>query len=71
MLVRRNIYEQQRHNRVLIAGLLIGFVLLLGLVGLGLDVFYLGTPTPWNPRARGSAFPLATFVAVGVASASA
>ncbi len=71
MVPRRNIYEQERHNRALTAALLVGFILLLGVVGLGVDVFYFHMPTPWRPRARGPAFPLATLVAVLVATASA
>ncbi len=71
MVPRRNIYEQERHNRRLTAALLVGFVLLLAVVGLGVDIFYFHMPTPWRPRGRGPAFPLATTVAVLVATASA
>lgn len=71
MVPHRNIYEQERHNRALTAALLIGFILLLGVVGLGFDVFYLRMPSPWTPRARGPSLPLATLLAVGVGGASA
>jgi heat shock protein HtpX len=67
----RNILEQQQYNRRVTVLLLIAFVLLLGVVGFGFDVFYLGMPTPWRPRARGIRFPLATLAAVCIASASA
>ena len=70
MVPNRNIYEQERHNRRLTAALLVGFVVLLGVVGLGVDVFYFHMPTPWRPRARGPAFPVATFLAVAIAGAS-
>ena len=70
MVPHRNIYDQERHNRRLTAALLVGFVVLLGVVGLGVDVFYFHMPTPWRPRARGPAFPVATFLAVAIAGAS-
>ncbi len=71
MAPARNILEQQRHNRHLTAMLLCVFILLLALVGLGFDVFYLGMSTPWRPRARGIRFPVATVAAVCIASVSA
>lgn len=67
----RNILEQQRYNRRLTALLLGAFILFLGLVGLGFDLFYLDMPTPWRPRALGIRFPLATVAALGIASVSA
>lgn len=67
----RNILEQQAHNRRLTAVLMVGFILLLGFVGLGFDIFYLGMPGPWRPRARGVPLPAATVAAVCIASASA
>ncbi len=71
MVPRRNIYEQQAHNRRLTAVLMVVFILLLALVGLGFDVFYLHMRTPWRPRARGPGFPVATLFAVCLASGSA
>ncbi len=67
----RNILEQQARNRRLTAVLMAGFILFLGLIGLGFDINYLGMPAPWRPRARGLSFPLATVAAAGIASASA
>ncbi len=71
MALGRNILDQQQRNRRLTAALLVVFILLLGVVGLGFDVFYLGMPTPWRPRARGPRFPVATVLAVCIASGSA
>jgi heat shock protein HtpX len=71
MLPRRNIYEQQARNRRLTALLMVGFILLLALVGFGFDIFYLHMRTPWRPRAPGPSFPLATLFAVCLSSGSA
>lgn len=71
MASRRNLYEQQAHNRRLTVLLLAGFILLLGVVGLGFDIFYLGMSWPWGPRAWRLPLPPATLLAVGIAGTSA
>jgi len=71
MRLGRNILEQQARNRRLTAVLMVAFILLLGVIGFGFDIYYLGMPAPWRPRARGLSFPVATVAAVCIASASA
>lgn len=62
---RRNIYEQQTHNRRMTVLVMIGFALFLGFLGLGFD-FYI------NDSVGGGGFlPLGTIVAVGVGAGSA
>ncbi len=56
----RNIYEQQEHNRRATVIIMAGFVLFLGLIGLGFDAFYLGTVS------EDFFFPIGTLIAVMV-----
>jgi heat shock protein HtpX len=54
----RNIYEQQAHNKRLTWFVMVGFILLLGFIGLGFDYFYLGL------FEEGMMLPIGTIVAV-------
>lgn len=62
----RNIYEQQAQNKRLTVAVLIGFVLFVGFLGLGLDMFVLG----YSPGDDGGLglfpFPVATLAAVAL-----
>jgi heat shock protein HtpX len=65
---RRNIYEQQTANRRATALVMAAFTVMVGMLGIGVDVFFLG----WTPGgSAGFPFPLATFGALLFGSASA
>lgn len=61
----RNIYDQQEHNRRATVLLMAGFVLFLGLIGLGFDAFYLGTVS------ETMFVPVATLLAIGIGAITA
>jgi heat shock protein HtpX len=64
----RNIYERQVQNRRLTVLVLVLFVLFVGFLGYGIDLFLFGVPLTRNGPV---AFPFATLLALGVASAGA
>jgi len=66
----RNIYDQQTHNKFLTVVVLTVFVVFVGFLGLGFDVFVLSYGLG-NGSARGLPLPLATIIAVCVATVSA
>jgi heat shock protein HtpX len=63
----RNIYEQQAANRRNTLFVMAVFILFVGLLGLGFDVFILGFPG----NGFGVRFPFATIIALGIGSVSA
>jgi len=63
----RNIYEQQAANRRTTLFVMAVFIMFVGLLGLGFDVFILGFPG----NGFGVRFPFATIIALGVGSLSA
>lgn len=69
-LTPRNVYEQQAYNRRLTVVVLAGFVLFVGFLGFGLDVFLLGFG-PGSEEGMGFPFPIATVVAMSIAGISA
>jgi heat shock protein HtpX len=66
----RNIYEQQAHNRLLTGVVLTLFVLFVGFLGLGFDVFLLGFMIG-DDTEGGIPIPIATLVAIGIGTAAA
>lgn len=66
----RNIYEQQAHNRLLTGVVLTLFVLFVGFLGLGFDVFLLGFMIG-DDMEGGTPIPIATIVAIGIGTAAA
>jgi heat shock protein HtpX len=65
---QRNIYEQQQRNRAMTVVVLSVFVLFVGFLGFGFDLFVLG----FRVGARGGfPFPLATVVALAIGAATA
>jgi len=68
--VPRNIYEQQSRNRTLTVVVLVGFVLFVGFLGFGVDVFLLGFGLG-DDEGIGIPIPIATIVATAVAGMSA
>ncbi|HLA68846.1 MAG TPA: M48 family metalloprotease [Bacteroidota bacterium] len=62
---RRNIYEQQAHNRQMTVFVMIGFALFLGLLGMGFDFYFSGSV------GEGGFIPLGTVVALAVGTGSA
>ena len=62
---RRNIYEQQAHNRRLTVLVMVGFALFLGLIGLGFD-FYVT-----DSVGEGAFIPFGTIVALAFGTGSA
>jgi heat shock protein HtpX len=66
----RNIYDQQAHNKLLTVVVLTVFVLFVGLLGLGFDVFFLGYSIG-DGAGGGFPLPLATIIAAGVAAVGA
>jgi len=65
-----NIYEQQRRNKFRTAMVIALFMLFLGFLGVGFDLFFLGND-PFGFTGAPSGYPLATLVAIGVGGASA
>ena len=65
-LVPRNIYEQQAHNKTLTVLVLVGFVLFVGFLGFGLDLFLTGYGLE-SDEEMGFPVPIATFVAMSIA----
>ena len=65
-LIARNIYEQQAHNKTLTVLVLAGFVLFVGFLGFGLDMFLLGYG-PDSDEGTGLPIPVATILAMAVA----
>src|SRR5512143_1679252 len=65
----RNIYEQQERNRRLTTLVLLAFVLFVGFLGLGVDLFLFGFPSGGDGLSV--PIPLATLTAVGIAAAGA
>jgi heat shock protein HtpX len=63
----KNIYEQQAQNKRLTIAVLAGFILFVGFLGFGLDVFVFGYQ-PWGDEDGLSLFPfpIATFVAMAL-----
>jgi heat shock protein HtpX len=61
----RNIYEQQAHNKRATIAVMIGFSLFLAFIGLGFDVFYLGTVN------ENEFLPIGTVIAIALGSISA
>lgn len=56
----RNIYEEQAHNRHATILIMAAFILFLALLGLGFDVFYLGTVN------EDTFFPIGTLIAIAI-----
>ena len=67
-LLPRNIYERQEQNRRLTVLVLLLFVLVVGFLGFGLDLFLFGLPFGDDGTMT---IPFATLAAVGIASAGA
>jgi heat shock protein HtpX len=67
---RRNIYEQQSQNRRLTVLVLVLFVLFVGFLGLGLDLFLFGPPVN-DDGTMTFPIPIATLAAVTIASVGA
>jgi len=65
-LVPRNIYEQQAHNKTLTVLVLVGFILFLGFLGFGLDLFLTGFGLE-SDEEMSFPFPVATIVAISIA----
>jgi heat shock protein HtpX len=65
--VARNIYEQQAHNKQLTIVVLVGFVLFVGFLGFGLDVYLFGFITEFDDGI-GFPLPIATVIAMSIAS---
>jgi heat shock protein HtpX len=65
-LVPRNIYEQQAHNKTLTVLVLVGFVLFVGFLGLGLDMYLMGYGLG-SDEEMGFPVPVATCVAISIA----
>jgi len=65
----RNIYEQEKTNRRLTIVVMGSFIVFVGLLGLGFDVFVLGFGSEYGGVL--AQFPLATLLAVGVGLVSA
>jgi heat shock protein HtpX len=63
----RNIYEQQAHNRRLTVSVMAVFVLFVGFLGVGLDLYLFGS-FPGPDGEGGIPFPVGTVAAVGIAS---
>jgi heat shock protein HtpX len=63
----KNIYEQQAQNKRLTVAVLVGFILFVGFLGFGLDVFVFGYE-PWSEDDGLSlfSFPVATIVAMAL-----
>ena len=64
--IARNIYEQQAHNKTLTVLVLAGFVLLVGFLGFGLDLFLAGYGLD-SDEGTGVPVPVATILAMSVA----
>ncbi len=65
-----DLYEQQRRNRRRTAAVVLVFILFLGFLGVGFDLFFLGND-PLGFFAAPYGYPVATMVALGVGGASA
>jgi heat shock protein HtpX len=65
-LVPRNIFEQQSHNKRLTVLVLVGFVLFVGFLGFGLDLFLSGFALE-SDEEMGFPVPVATVVAMSIA----
>lgn len=64
-LTPRNIYEQQAHNKTLTVLVLVGFVLFVGFLGFGLDVFLMGYGFGFDEE-MSFPIPVATILAVSL-----
>ena len=64
--ISRNIYEQQAHNKTLTILVLVGFVLFVGFLGFGLDLFLAGYGLD-SDEGTGVPVPVATILAMSVA----
>jgi heat shock protein HtpX len=67
----RNIYEQQSANRTNTVLVMLGFILFVGLLGLGCDVFLLGMPLPGGEGHGLFPIPLISIAALLLGSVSA
>lgn len=65
-LTAKNLYEQQAHNRMLTALVLVGFVLFVGFLGFGLDLYLSGFGVE-SDEGMVIPVPVATFVAMSIA----
>jgi heat shock protein HtpX len=66
----RNIYEQQAHNKLLTVVVLALFILFVGFLGFGFDLFLLGYGFEAEGN-RGLPLPIGTIVALGIGAAAA
>ena len=69
-LTPRNIYEQQAHNKSLTVLVLVGFVLFVGFLGFGLDVFLMGYGFGSDEETR-FPIPVATILAASLGGVNA
>jgi len=69
-LTPRNIYEQQAHNKALTVLVLVGFVLFVGFLGFGLDVFLMGYGLGVDEE-MSFPIPIATILAASVGGVNA
>ena len=69
-LTARNIYEQQSHNKTLTVLVLVGFVLFVGFLGFGLDMYLSGSGLD-SDEGAGLPIPVATILAMSVAGVGA
>ncbi len=66
----RNIYEQQAHNRRLTIAVMAVFILFVGFLGLGFDLFFFGSFLEMDLQ-QGIPVPVGTLAALSIASFSA